>query len=353
MVPDGVARGGWPGSVLVTGAAGFIGANLVRTLVDLGVEVTALDNLSRPGSGANAEALRREVGTGLRFLEADVGDEAAVHGAVAGVDAIVHLAGQTAVTSAVADPRRDFLDNCVGTFHVLDAARRSVREPIVLYASTNKVYGPLDDLEVVEEPDRYRFADLDHGIDERRPVDLVSPYACSKGAGEQYVVDFARTYGVRTVAFRQSCVYGSHQLGHEDQGWLAWFVAATAADRPITIFGDGKQVRDLLHVSDLIACYGAAVANIDRAAGRVYNVGGGPANALAVWWQVREVLESAFERELPAPTFAAPRLGDQKVFVADCRKARDELGWWPTVAADDGIRRLVEACRGAEVPGAR
>lgn len=350
MTGDGDARDGWPPSVLVTGGAGFIGCNLVRRLAQAGVSVTALDNLSRPASDWNAEGLRRDLGDAIRFVDADVRDEAAVRSVVADVDAIVHLAGQTAVTRSISDPRSDFLDNCLGTLNVLEAARTSGRDPIVLYASTNKVYGSLDDVPVVEQADHYRFAHLDEGIDERHPIRLVSPYACSKGAGEQYVLDYARTYGVRAVAFRQSCIYGEHQLGHEDQGWLAWFIIAARSRRPITVFGDGKQVRDLLHVDDLIGCYGAALRHIDRAAGQAYNVGGGAANSLSVWWQLRPILEATLERPIPAPSFAPARHGDQKVFIADCTKALDELGWSPTIPVDEGIRRVVEWYRQVEIP---
>ena len=254
----------------------------------------------------------------------------------------MHLAGQTAVTRSIVDPRRDFLDNALGTFNVLEAARLNGRDPIVLYSSTNKVYGALEDLEIVEEHDHYRFADLPNGIDEHRPVDFASPYACSKGAGERYVVDYARTYGLRTVTFRQSCIYGEHQLGAEEQGWLAWFLVALRSGRPITIFGDGKQVRDLLHVDDLVACYSAAVGHIDHSAGEVYNVGGGADHALSIWWQLAPILEQVFGAELPAPSFAPWRLGDQRVFVADSTKAHDQLGWVPTISPVTGISRLLD-----------
>ena len=337
----GSARDGWPERVLVTGGAGFIGANVVRRLISSGVAVSLFDNLSRPGVTANLTTLQDEFGLDLQTTIGDIRDVDAVTAAVDGVGAIVHLAGQTAVTTSVARPRDDLMDNVVGTFNVLDAARRSRHNPIVVYASTNKVYGDLADLGVVEEADHYRLAELTHGVSEARPVDPVSPYGCSKAAGEHYVKDFAHTYGVPTVVMRQSCVYGEHQLGVEDQGWLAWFAASGRAGRPLTIFGDGKQVRDLLHVDDLVDAYSVAVARIDRVAGQVFNVGGGPANAVSIWWQLRPLLEGALQRNLPDPAFGPWRLGDQKVFVSDTTKATEMLGWRPHIGVGEGLARLV------------
>lgn len=334
-------RDGWPERVLVTGGAGFIGANVVRRLVAAGVAVTLFDNLSRPGVTANLTALQDEFGADLHTTIGDIRDPEAVTAAMNGVGAVVHLAGQTAVTTSIARPRDDLFDNVVGTFNVLDAARRSARQPIVVYASTNKVYGDLTELGVVEESDHYRLAGLPEGVSEERPVSPVSPYGCSKAAGEHYVKDFARTYGVPTVVMRQSCVYGEHQLGVEDQGWLAWFAVAGRAGRPLTIFGDGKQVRDLLHVDDLVDVYSAAVASIDRVDGEVFNVGGGPGNAVSIWWQLRPMLEGALQRELPDASFAPWRLGDQKVYVSNTTKAVDVLGWRPRIDVRAGLQRLV------------
>jgi CDP-paratose 2-epimerase len=334
-------RTGWPDRVLVTGGAGFIGSNLVRRLVPLGVEVVVLDNLSRQYSRENAAALQREHPDGLRIIEGDLRDMTAVAAAVAGVGAIVHHAGQTAVTRSIADPFGDFLDNCLGTMHVLEAARASAHEPVVMYASTNKVYGDLADLEIVEEHDHYRFAHLPNGIDECQPLDFVSPYACSKGAAEQYVLDYARTYDLRTVVFRQSCIYGPHQLGAEDQGWLAWFLLAARSGRRLTIFGDGKQVRDLLYVDDLIDGFGAAIAAIDTTRGRVYNMGGGAANSVSIWWQLRPLLEEALGQELETPRFGPWRLGDQRIFCADTGRAHRDFGWRPVTSPADGLQKMV------------
>ena len=335
-------RRGWPSSVLVTGGAGFIGCNVVRRLLAAGVETTVLDNLSRQHSRSNAAELRREGGSELRIISDDIRDPAAVATATDGVEAIIHLAGQTAVTRSILDPYGDFLDNAVGTLNVLEAARRSKLQPIVLYASTNKVYGDLESLEIVEETDHYRFARLGDGVDEAQPIHFTSPYACSKGAGEQYVRDYSRTFGLRTVVFRQSCIYGPCQMGAEDQGWLAWFVQAARSRTRMTIFGDGKQVRDLLYVDDLVECYESALAAIDRTSGNIYNVGGGSANTLSVWWQLRPVLEAALNDELAEPEFGPWRLGDQKVFVANTALAAHDFGWRPSTPAADGLRKMVE-----------
>ena len=327
--------------MLVTGGAGFIGCNVVRRLVAAGSHVTVLDNLSRQYSGANAAMLEAELGESVRVVAGDVADAHTVASALGSAGAVVHLAGQTAVTRSIVDPRRDFVDNCVGTLNVLEAARLRADPPVVLYSSTNKVYGDLETLDIVEEADHYRFADFPHGIDETQAIDFASPYACSKGAGEQYVRDYARTYGVPTVVFRQSCIYGPHQLGAEEQGWLAWFVMAARTGMPMTIFGDGKQVRDLLYVDDLIDCYGAALAAINVTSGQIYNVGGGVERSVSVWWQLKPMLEQALGTPLDDPSFAEWRLGDQRIFCADTRKATRDFGWAPTTMPAEGLRRMV------------
>ncbi len=328
--------------MLVTGGAGFIGSHYVDRRLRQGDQVTVYDSLVRPGADANLEWLRaRHPGPALRFVHADVRDAERVAACCRDVDLVLHLAAQVAVTSSVADPRLDFEVNALGTLNVLEGARRAPAPPVVLYASTNKVYGAMTDLAVVEEPTRYRLADRPHGVDEGQPLDLHSPYGCSKGSGDQYARDYHRIFGLQTVVFRQSCIYGPRQCGCEDQGWVAHLAIAARSGQPITVFGDGKQVRDLLHVDDLCRCYDAAVARIATAAGRIYNVGGGPERTLAVWRELGPWLERALGRTIPV-AWGPWRPGDQRVFVADVRRAWCELGWAPHTAVDAGLAELLD-----------
>jgi CDP-paratose 2-epimerase len=328
---------------LVTGGAGFIGANLADRLLGQGADVTILDDLSRPGSAANLAWLQSRHGD-VRHAGVDVADASALSEVVAGADVVYHLAGQTAVTTSVTAPRDDFAANALGTLNVLEAARLSSRDPVVVYASTNKVYGDLASLAVVEQDTRWAFRDLAGGVPESAPLDFNSPYACSKGAADQYALAYHRLYGVRTVVLRQSCIYGPRQLGHEEQGWLAWFVLAALDGTPITIFGDGKQVRDVLHVDDLLDAYQRAVTAIDRTAGRAYNIGGGPEQSVSVWAELGPLLQEELAIEL-APSFAAWRPGDQRVFVADTSAAASDFGWRPSTTVRDGLRELVDWAR--------
>jgi CDP-paratose 2-epimerase len=324
---------------LVTGGAGFIGCNYVHRLLDRGDEVVIFDNLSRRGADANVAWLRGVHGEGFDLCAEDVRDADALRSAVDGVDVLIHLAGQTAVTTSVEDPRSDFEHNALGTFNVLEAARHAEPNPVVLYASTNKVYGEMTETEVVEEETRYAYADRPNGVSEEQPLDFHSPYGCSKGAGDQYVRDYARIYGVPTVVLRQSCIYGPRQMGVEDQGWVAWFVIAAVQEQPITIYGDGKQVRDVLYIDDLLDVYDAAVERIDEVKGGVYNVGGGPEHTMSIWAEFRPLLEDLVGRRIPV-SYDDWRPGDQRIFVSDIRKARRELGWRPRVGVKEGLRRL-------------
>ena len=327
---------------LITGGAGFIGCNYVHRLLSRGEQVTVYDNLSRRGTEANLSWLRQQHGAeSFRLIVGDVRDYDALVKATRGVDVVVHLAGQTAVTTSVTDPRSDFEDNALGTFNALEAARHAGSNPVFLYASTNKVYGGMEEVAVIEQETRYAYRDFPLGISEAQPLDFCSPYGCSKGAGDQYVRDYARIYGLSSVVLRQSCIYGPRQMGVEDQGWVAWFIIAAVTGRPITIYGDGKQVRDVLFVDDLLDIYDAAIAHINVAAGQVYNVGGGPAHTMAVWAEFGPILERLMGRPIPV-SYADWRPGDQPVYVSDVRKAGRELEWRPRVGVEEGIRRLYQ-----------
>ncbi len=259
--------------ILITGGAGFIGCNLAHACLQGGHQVTLLDNLSRRGSAANLAWLRQEHPEGFGFIQADIRDADAMLRAAEGQEAIYHLAAQTAVTTSVTDPRPDFEINALGTFNVLEAARHAGNNPVFIYSSTNKVYGGMEDAVAVEQATRYILPDYPDGVGEDRPLDFHSPYGCSKGCADQYVHDYSRIYGLRSVVFRQSCIYGQRQMGVEDQGWVAWFIIASVLGRPITIYGNGKQVRDLLHVDDLVRAFQMATEKIDITNGQVFNLG--------------------------------------------------------------------------------
>jgi CDP-paratose 2-epimerase len=326
--------------ILITGGCGFIGTHAVNRWSAGGHEVLALDNLSRLGSDCNLGWLRARFA--LAFRRIDIRDAEEVAAAVRGFrpDVVLHLAAQVAVTTSVTDPGVDFAVNAQGTFNVLEAVRRHAPEAVLIYSSTNKVYGGMEEVGVVMRDGQYAYADRPHGVDEAQPLDFHSPYGCSKGAGDQYVRDYARIYGLRTVVLRQSCIYGTRQFGMEDQGWIAWFTIRTVQGRPVTIFGDGRQVRDVLWVDDLLDAYERAMERIDQVRGRVYNLGGGPDFTLSLL-ELLDLLRA--QSGVPVPhSFADWRPGDQRVFVADIRRAAAELGWRPSVTPGEGVGRLYQ-----------
>ena len=335
--------------VIVTGGAGFIGSNVSAAFLRDGSRVTIIDSLARQGSERNLDWLRSRAPRGaLHFIHGDVRDAQLVRSVVGGKDLrlVFHFAAQTAVTTSLVDPREDLQINVIGTHNVLEALRASqAPEPPTLFlTSTNKVYGSLPHRSVAESPTRFYFADpeLDaHGIDESEPLDFHSPYGCSKGAADQYVHDYARIYGLRTVVFRMSCIYGPRQFGTEDQGWLAHFMLAVAGGQPLTIYGNGKQVRDLLYIDDLVRAFQQASRNIDATAGQVYNMGGGRANSMSIWHELRPRLEALAGKTVQRDSDSW-RPGDQPVYVSDTRKAHRDFGWQPSVGVDEGLERLWE-----------
>jgi len=327
---------------LITGGVGFIGTNLADRLLREGHEVVLFDNLGRSGVEQNLEWLRAQHGGRAQFIQGDVRDSGLVEKAMRGADAVFHLAAQVAVTTSVLNPQEDFSINAQGTLNVLEAARKQKPMPIVLYTSTNKVYGGLEHLRVVERQTRYEFEDLPFGVSENCPLDFHSPYGCSKGTADQYVHDYHRIYGLPTIVFRMSCIYGPHQFGTEDQGWVAHFALTGLRGSRITIYGDGKQVRDLLYVDDLVELIVRACGNIECTAGQVYNVGGGSLHTTSVWTELQSQLIQLLGK-LPLVEYDEFRPGDQKIYVSDIRKAQEQLNWTPRVGIPDGLRRMVEA----------
>ncbi len=327
--------------IVITGGAGFIGTNLAEACANQGHEVTIFDNLSRKGTAANAQWLT-EQHSNITLCQADLRtDQAVLDEIVAKAEAIYHLAGQVAVTTSVTNPREDFDINALGTFNLLEAIRlRAQKNPILIYSSTNKVYGGMEEVEIEEQNGRYGYKDYPNGIAEDQLIDFHSPYGCSKGAADQYVRDYARIYGLRSVVFRQSCIYGPRQFGIEDQGWVAWFTIATLADRPITIYGDGKQVRDVLYIEDLVRAFQTATEQIDKTAGKIYNIGGGPTNTMSLLELVEFLKE--YHGKAIKPDFGDWRPGDQPVYISDISKAKQEFGWEPKIKAKDGVKRLTE-----------
>lgn len=313
---------------LITGGAGFIGSNLAeRLLATPGVHVRIFDNFSRGGVVHNVEWLRSRPGNErLQVVNGDVRDAHAVAQAARGITEIYHLAAQVAVTTSVDDPVSDFEVNANGTLNVLEAARRSGHHPFVLFTSTNKVYGALPDLQITTEGKHYRAKQSGfQGVSEEHPLDFHSPYGCSKGAADQYVRDYSRIYGLPTVVFRMSCIAGPRQLGNEDQGWVAHFLYAVMAGRPIVIYGDGFQVRDILHVHDLIDAMQAAYEHRSRTRGEIFNLGGGLERSASVG-EMLEMIAKLTGRKLKLH-YGSVRPGDQPLYIADTSKLQKATGW--------------------------
>src|SRR6202165_2354938 len=319
------AKPGPPPRILITGGAGFLGVNAAFHMIERGWQVTLLDNLSRPGTERNLRWLVTQRPAETTFIKEDVRNAGALAEHVKSQDAILHLAGQVAVTTSLIDPVTDFDVNAGGTLNLLEATRKHNREAPFVFASTNKVYGKLENNNVA--------------CKESQPIDFHSPYGCSKGAADQYVRDDARCFHMNTVVLRQSCIYGAHQYGTEDQGWVAHFVHSILNNRPLTIFGDGTQVRDLLDARDLCALYATVINKMAIARGEIYNVGGGPENQRNLLEVINQIGE--LTNRTPKYSFADWREGDQTFYVSDITKAKHDLGWEPQVAFDRGIKDLI------------
>ncbi len=337
--------------LLITGGCGFLGSNLAAHAIEKGLELVVFDNLYREGSLHNLIWLKDK--GAFRFVHGDIRNQNDITRLVQDYrpEAVFHLAGQVAMTTSIANPRMDFETNVVGTHNLLEAIRSYAPEAAVVYSSTNKVYGDLEQYAYRETGTRYECVDKPRGFDELTPLDFHSPYGCSKGAADQYMLDYARIFGLKTVVFRHSSMYGGRQFATYDQGWIGWFCQQAAATKngtlkkPFTISGNGKQVRDVLHADDMISLYFAAIENIQVARGNAFNVGGGIANSLSLL-ELFVLLEEFSGAEL-VYTKIAPRESDQRVFVADIAKARKLIGWEPLVSAREGVRRMLEWVEGS------
>lgn len=325
--------------MLITGGAGFIGSHAALHYASKGWNISILDNLSRKGSKLNLKRLQDEID--FEFFKGDIRnwDDIDTWFRRSGeVDAVLHMAAQVAVTTSIQDPRTDFEVNACGTLNTLEALRNYSPHATLIFASTNKVYGSLENRNVILDEKWYDFEGLRYGVSEDESLDFHSPYGCSKGAADQYVRDYARIYGLRTFVIRQSCIYGTRQFGVEDQGWLAWLANAALFRQPITIYGDGKQVRDLLWIEDLLDLYDLCLEK--GKVGSIYNAGGGADKRVSVLGAIR-ILENIIGRSIHY-IFSDWRQGDQKVFFSDNRKAYRELGWQPKTSVMEGIESLVK-----------
>jgi CDP-paratose 2-epimerase len=332
-----------PAPVLITGGAGFIGTNVADRLLSAGRRVVVLDNLSRPGVDQNVLWLQRRYGSRVKIVVGDIRDPKDIRRALEGAGHVYHFAAQVAVTSSLADPRADFETNAGGTVNLLQEMRGMSAPPSIIYTSTNKVYGGLRSLALRIEGNRYMPVDSEiarKGVDESRPLDFQTPYGCSKGAAEQYVLDHARTLGLRGVVFRMSCIYGPHQFGNEDQGWVAHFLLRALERKPITLYGGGLQVRDLLFIDDLVEALLLAESKIGQLSGHAFNIGGGVDQSASLI-ELIELLKS-YAGTRPDVSFGPARAGDQRYYVSDSSKFRNLTGWQPKVPLCTGIRRLYD-----------
>jgi CDP-paratose 2-epimerase len=335
--------------ILVTGGCGFLGSNLASEGLRNGHDVAVFDNLARRGADRNLAWLRGQ--GAFKFYEEDIRSQESVGKAVREIrpDVVFHTAGQVAMTTSVADPRLDFETNALGTINILEATRLHSPESIITFSSTNKVYGDLESYRYSETPTRYVCDDFPRGFPESVPLDFRTPYGCSKGSADQYIRDYSLTFGLRTIVFRHSTIFGGRQFATADQGWIGWFVqqaveTAAEPDRtPFTISGNGKQVRDVLFAPDLVDCYFAAIDHIDRTSGEPFNIGGGYANSLSIL-ELFDILERELAIELRYKQLP-PRHSDQKVFVADLTKAQELFGWQPRTDKTSGLRQMIDWVR--------
>ena len=328
--------------ILITGGAGFIGTNAVHYFAKKGWNVCLLDNLSRKGSEENLRWLESQKDYSFIFKKIDIRDSRDIDKLFKenNIDAIIHLAGQVAVTTSIDNPRDDLDINILGTFNLLESIRKYSPNTTMINASTNKVYGELENYDVIEEDLSYKYKSHPNGISESALLDFHSPYGCSKGSADQYVLDYARIYDIKATTFRQSCIYGPRQHGSPDQGWISWFIISSLSKRPINIYGNGKQVRDVLYIDDLIRAYDLAISQSSNITGEAFNIGGGSSNSISLIQcinMIAEILDTKVEYN-----FSDPRPGDQKIFVSDISKISKSLNWEPTYSVKKGVGNLIK-----------
>lgn len=327
-------------TILITGGCGFIGTNTAAFYLKRGWKVISFDNLFRVGAKQNLNWLKQQKGD-FHFIKGDVrkADEVLAAFKKYQPDFVLHLAAQVTMVTSITNPREDFEINALGTFNVLEAMRLTKSKAAALYSSTNKVMGELLSLPVVEKAKRYDYKSI-KGVNEHFPLDFHGPYGCSKGCGDQYFLDYARIFGLNTVVFRQSGIYGPHQFGIEEQGWLAWFCNALLFKKPVTIFGNGKQVRDVLYVDDLILAYDSVLTNIKKTRGKAYTIGGGNSFSLSIW-ELFEILEKITGERFNYK-FGPWRAGDQKIYISDLTSAKRDFSWFPKTSPKEGVKKLYD-----------
>lgn len=331
--------------LLITGGCGFLGSNLAAEALRLDKEVFIFDNLSRSGSRNNLEWLGKQ--GKFQFYKKDIRLAEEVNKVVKDIkpDIVFHLAGQVAMTTSLEDPWKDFEVNVIGSLNLLESLRKFSPEAQTLYSSTNKVYGDLEKYEYIEKETRYEVKGLDYGFDESTELDFISPYGCSKGAADQYMLDYSRNFGLQNIVFRHSSIFGDRQFSTFDQGWVGWFIRQALIQKKdksaplFTVSGNGKQVRDVLFTSDLISCYFSAVDNFDKSSGEAFNIGGGMQNSLSLL-ELLTFLEEELDTGLKFEQ-AQWRSNDQKIFVADTRKAESFFKWFPKKEKNEGLKEMI------------
>lgn len=325
-------------TIAISGGAGFIGTNAAAHYLKKGYKVIVFDNLSRAGAKQNLNWLKELKGKFV-FIKGDIRNYKKLLETFKKYkpDLVLHLAAQVTMVTSVINPREDFEVNALGTFNILEAIRNTNKKARVLYSSTNKVMGELLYLPVIERNKRYEYRDI-KGVNEHFPLDFHGPYGCSKGAGDQYFLDYARIYGLNTIVFRQSGIYGPHQFGIEEQGWLAWFCNALLFDKPVTIFGNGKQVRDVLYIDDLLRAFDSAFKNIKKTKGKAYTIGGGPKFSLSIW-ELFAILEKLSGKKFSHRS-GPWRPGDQRIYISDLSSAKKDFQWSPKISPKEGVKKL-------------